>query len=144
MLNTLIITGRIVRDIDLKSVGSKGTDLANVTIANNYWGGNENKSVFVECVVWGKQALTLAKFCRKGDAVTFEGTLIDASYTKNDGTKVYKNALQVKAIHFENNKKNDNNENVGYDPTIKPTGNNTFASEFASDNLIIDNDELPF
>ena len=90
-LNRVLISGRITKDIELRTVGS-GKNVVNFTVANdksskNADGSYNNQSIFIEMVAWEGQATKLNEQARKGTAVIVEGRIDVREYTDKNEQK---------------------------------------------------------
>ncbi|MDM7321077.1 MAG: single-stranded DNA-binding protein, partial [Fervidobacterium sp.] len=68
MINNVVLVGRLTKDPDLRYTGN-GTAVAAFTMAVelSFNGADGQKQTdFISCVVWRKQAETLANYTRKG------------------------------------------------------------------------------
>lgn len=76
--NKVILVGNLVRDPELRRTNS-GKAVANFTLAmNESWGKGDDrqeKTVFIDCKCWEKQAENLAEHKRKGDPLLIDGQL---------------------------------------------------------------------
>ena len=68
MINNVVLTGRLTKDIDLKYTQS-GTAVGSFSVAverkfKNAQG--ERETDFINCVIWRKSAENFAKFAGKG------------------------------------------------------------------------------
>ena len=97
-LNNCTFVGRITRDAELTTVGTKGTSLTKFGIANNTGFGQYEKTNFFNCQIWGKQGEALKQYLVKGKQVAVAGQLEDSSWTGNDGVKHQAWTLTVNTI----------------------------------------------
>ena len=88
-MNRIIISGRVVKDPELRMTAGKGTPVATTSIAVNDGYGENKKTYFVNIVVWGKQAEFFANNVLKGQKVWVNGKLTIRDYEAKDGTKRY-------------------------------------------------------
>jgi single-strand DNA-binding protein len=91
MINSVALTGRLTRDIDLRYTQG-GTAVASFTLAVNRNFTNaqgERESDFLNCVIWRKSAENFTNFTRKGSLVGVQGRLQARSYENNQGQRVY-------------------------------------------------------
>ena len=88
-MNRIIISGRVVKDPELRMTAGKGTPVATTSIAVNDGYGENKKTYFVNIVVWGKQAEFFANNVVKGQKVWVNGKLVIRDYEAKDGTKKY-------------------------------------------------------
>lgn len=94
MTNSVILTGRLTTDVELKNTGK--TVVANVSLAVNK--DKENVD-FIPVTLWGDVAKNVAKYVKKGMRLTVIGELATNSYEK-DGVKVTKLFVNAKSIDF--------------------------------------------
>ena len=72
-MNKLQIIGRITKDAELRSSGEKM--VSNFTVAvDDGWGENK-KTIWVRCALWGDRAASLEKYLTKGTQVYVDGRL---------------------------------------------------------------------
>ena len=76
-MNSVIIDGRLTKDIVLKSTTS-GKHMADFTIANN---DDKQNTEFVNCRCWEKTADYLQQYSEKGCRVIIEGKWKTDRYT---------------------------------------------------------------
>lgn len=106
MINRTILTGRLVRDPELRYTPN-GVAVANFTLAVNrtFTNGNgEREADFINCVVWRKPAENLANYIKKGGLIGVDGRLQSRSYD-NDGKTVYVTEVVADNIQFLEGKK---------------------------------------
>lgn len=88
MINVVVITGRLTRDVELRSLDS-GTNMANfgVAVERNYVSRdtNERQADFFNVVAWRGTADFVAKYFKKGDMIAIDGSLQSRQYTDKDG-----------------------------------------------------------
>lgn len=104
-MNKCIITGRITKDLELRST-TNGFSVCEFTIATNRptTKDGEKKADFINCIVWNKQAENLCEYQSKGSLIAITGRYTTDSYEVN-GEKRYKNYILVNEIEFLENKK---------------------------------------
>lgn len=91
MLNSVSLTGRLTKDVDLRFTKS-GTAVGSFTIAvdRQFRSANgERETDFINCAIWRKSAENLAKFTHKGSLVGVEGHIQTRTYDNAQGNKVY-------------------------------------------------------
>jgi single-strand DNA-binding protein len=94
--------GNLTRDPELRTT-SGGQPVLKFSIAINESykdrsGARQEKTEYVNCVVWGKQAETLAKYLEKGKQVLCKGQLRTSSYDDKDGAKKYKTEVNCQRV----------------------------------------------
>ena len=137
-MNSFNGIGRIVNNLELR-VTSGDKSLCNFTIAINDEYGDHQKTNFIDCVIWGKNAENLCKYCDKGVKVAIEGKLQTDTYEK-DGKKIKTTKVLVNEITFIEKIKNAlNNENTVQNEETKEKINPFEEFSKETENL-----ELPF
>lgn len=104
-INNGIVSGRLVRDPELKSTNN-GKVFCRFTIASNKVRYNKDTrdktetAGFYECVAWGKLAEVIGDHLKKGAKVAVEYSLDFQSWTDAEQKKRSKVELNVTQIHF--------------------------------------------
>ena len=91
MLNSVSLTGRLTRDVDLRYTQS-GTAVGSFTLAvdRQFRSSNgERETDFISCVIWRKSAENFANFTKKGSLVGVEGRIQTRTYDNAQGQKVF-------------------------------------------------------
>ena len=81
-MNSVVITGNITRDIELKYSSSQ-TAVVRFTVAVSRR-RKEDGADFINCVAFGKTAENMDKFLHKGSKVGVKGRLQAGSYMKDE------------------------------------------------------------
>lgn len=105
-INRVNISGNLTRDAELRATQA-GTSVLNFGVAvndrrkNPQTGEWTDYTNFVECIVWGNRAQSLAQYLHKGMKVAIEGKLRWSSWDdKNTGQKRSKLEVIVDEIEF--------------------------------------------
>ncbi len=103
-LNTLVIHGRVVRDVEIISIDT-GLLIARFLLASNKSRKLESgewvtSTIFIPMAVFGKRAKSLAPFIKKGRGLTVEGHL-KQNHWDRDGEKRVELAVVVDNILFD-------------------------------------------
>ena len=91
MLNSVSLTGRLTRDVDLRYTQS-GTAVGSFTLAvdRQFRSSNgERETDFISCVIWRKSAENFANFTKKGSLVGVDGRIQTRTYDNAQGQKVF-------------------------------------------------------
>ncbi len=97
MINKVILTGRLTRDIEIRRTND-GTPYTFFTLAVNKRFGNDQTD-FVPCVAWRKTAELMENYLNKGALIGVEGTI--NVFTKRDnGNFETRVNVQVENITF--------------------------------------------
>lgn len=95
--------GRLTRDVDLR-YSQSGTAVGNFTLAINRPFKNKNTNEydadFINCVVFGKQAETLAQYVKRGNQVAIGGRVQTRTYENKEGKTVYVTEVVVENFTF--------------------------------------------
>lgn len=141
MINRVVLTGRLTRDVELKHTKS-GVAVGQFSLAvdrsfTNQQGQRE--ADFINGVIWRKSAENFANFFHKGSLVGIDGRLQSRTYENQQGQKVYVTEVVVDNFSFLEPKKSTNQSR-------QPRTTNTNADPFAAagDEIQVDNDDLPF
>ncbi|KRL88202.1 single-stranded DNA-binding protein [Lacticaseibacillus pantheris] len=91
MINSVVLVGRLTREVDLRYTQS-GAAVASFSVAvdrnfTNQQG--ERETDFINCVMWRKAAENFANFTRKGSLVGIEGRIQTRNYENQQGQRVY-------------------------------------------------------
>jgi len=136
--NKVILVGNLTRDPELKSVGE--TYVCDIGLACNEKfkkksGEEVDQTVFVDIVVWGRQAETANEYLTKGSSVLIEGKLQLDQWDTPEGEKRSKMRVRADRVQFLSTK----NQETGSRPasvTDKPPTPDTPAD--------FDDDDIPF
>ncbi|MDF0343812.1 single-stranded DNA-binding protein [Staphylococcus pseudintermedius] len=127
MINKVIYSGRIATDLNLrKSKNEKSYVFFNIAVPRQF---DNDKTDFINCVVWGKQAENLVKYQSKGNLIIIEGST--ETYKKDN---INMSRCLVEKISFLENKKDDVAEDEAISPVAGGSGNDKPISD----------DDLPF
>ena len=107
-MNKVLVNGNIVRDMEVKDTGK--CLVGTFTIANNVGYGEDQKTNFVNCVLFGDRVESLVEYLVKGCKVLIDGELAIEQYEVNDekryATKVYVKSLEIEKFKEQEDKKN--------------------------------------
>lgn len=161
-MNNVSLVGRLTKDPELRTV-STGNTTCSFTVAVNrqFTSANgERETDFINCVIWGKQAENLAKFCTKGSQIGVTGRIQTRNYDGQDGRKVYVTEVVANNITFLSSKNSgDTNSfvpsNNGMEPSFedipKSNVNGVETTDLTEDpfkdfgsEVVLSDDDLPF
>jgi single-strand DNA-binding protein len=102
--NNVILGGNLASDIELRHLPS-GMAVADLRLAvsekfKNRQGELVEKPVFVDVVVWDRQAENCAKYLSKGSPVLVEGCLQLDEWTSKEGEKRSKLRVRANTVQF--------------------------------------------
>lgn len=125
-LNSCSFTGRLTRDAETQTVGSKGTSLTKFAIANNTGFGQYAKTQFFNCQMWGKAGEAVKQYLTKGKQVAVTGQLENSKWTGNDGIEHDSWTLTVSSVTLLSDSKN-----------VTGSGTGEAATTFNSDGEVV-------
>ena len=140
MINNVVLVGRLTRNIEVRYTQSEKA-VGNFTLAINRRFKNQNGEYdtdFIDCVIFGKQAETMAQYTTKGDLIGVEGSIQKRAYEDKEGNKRYITEIMVEKITFLNGvkkKEQPEEENEFKDSSIKTEQQQQFE---------ITDEDLPF
>lgn len=98
-LNTVILQGRIVNDLDVRYTQSNKQVVSfRIAVDDSY--GESKKTYFISCVAWGKTCEFLSKYFQKGSAVIVRGKLQTREWTDKHEQKRVDTEVNVEAAYF--------------------------------------------
>lgn len=119
-MNKVILMGRMTRDPEVRySQGENATAIArfNLAVDRRFKREGEATADFISCVVFGKAAEFVEKYCKQGTKVVTEGRWQTGNYTNNEGVKIYTNDCVVENIEFAESKAASEGNNSRPEPT---------------------------
>ena len=134
-MNKVIMTGRLVKDPELKFIQNTGTATTTITLAVDKYNAKtkEREADFINVVVWGKQAEALAEYTTKGSQICVCGRIQTRSYEAKDGAKRYVTEVVANEIEFLGNK-----------TTKKEDKRLEKAVDFGEDAEMVETGDIPF
>ena len=112
-LNQIAIFGRMTRDPE-KRVTQSGTTVTSFTLAcdRDYRPqGGEKETDFIDCVIFGKFADTVATYFFKGSAAIVTGRLQIRNWQDKDGNKRRSAEIVADNVYFGDSKRSESNDN---------------------------------
>ena len=142
MINNVTLVGRLTKDPDLRYTSS-GKGVAGFTLAVNRRFTNQagqREADYIQCVIWGKSAETLANYAKKGSLIGIVGRLQSRSYENNEKQRVYVTEVVVETFQFLEaktaNEQRQNSQNNQQNDNSDPN--------FEGSTIDISDDDLPF
>lgn len=164
MINSVTLTGRLGKDVELKYTES-GLAVASGTLAvsRRFQTKNGEREVdWINFVIWRKSAENFANFTHKGSLVGIDGRIQTRNYENKQGQRVYVTEVVVDNFALLEPRRNDINGSVqGTNHDAGSTGNGSnnanaqannsstndgYQDPFANNGEPIDisDDDLPF
>lgn len=109
-MNIIMLSGRIVKDIVLRSTQS-GKEVVSNKIAVDVGYGENKKTYFFNFVAWGSNAKFLNSYAAKGDKIVLNGYLTERQYTNKDGVTQYVTEIITDSIELMAKKQSNSGSN---------------------------------
>lgn len=132
--------GNITKDLILRSTTS-GKYVCEFPIAINEGYGDNQRTTYVNIVVWGNQAENIVKYCFKGSKVGVSGNLRIDKYQVNNENK-YKTYILANHVEFLDSKKNSSVQTSEVSDSIPDEEENVMS--VSQEELVFSEDNLPF
>ncbi len=97
-MNKVLLTGRLTRDPEMRSLAS-GKAVTQFSVATNEYAGGKEKAEYHNVVTWDRLAEICGQFLGKGQQVAVEGRLQTRSWDDDRGLRHWK--TEVVAAHVE-------------------------------------------
>lgn len=132
MANSVILTGRITKDLELKPAGQTQVTNFSMAVDNPF---KRDDASFFDIVAFGKTAELLNNYCGKGSKILIEGNLKQDRFQDKQGNN--RSAVRVIAnrVEFLDSKGQSNNQ---------PKQQQGQAQDNPFDNSDFDDSSLPF
>ena len=160
MINSVVLVGRLTKDIELRKTSSNISTCTFTLACNRKYSSNNNNGQptadFINCVAWRQSADFLAQYASKGAIVGVEGRITTRNYEGQNG-KVYVTEVTCDSVQLIGGSKNSgNNVGVGnntsmntnrtFTPSVEPSvSENDVDDDFSNTpSLDISSDDLPF
>lgn len=100
-MNKVILSGRLVRDIELKRT-KDNTAVADFVLAvKAYTKDDPNAATFIDCIAFKNLAEALKKFTKKGDIISCIGRIYKNTYQDKAGNNRYKTLVVIEQIELQ-------------------------------------------
>jgi len=139
--NLTVLTGRLVRDPELRVTGS-GKKVCEVSLAIRRHRAKENETDFFNVTAWEKGAEFLCGYFRKGSALTVVGELRSGSYNDRDGNKRKFVYILAKELFFAESKRESTGGGQSGPEEHLPAGYGGADDESFTE--IMNSEDLPF
>lgn len=147
-MNSVVLIGRLTKDVELRFVPGSGQAVANFTLAIDKGLTKEKKAEFeaqgkpvadfIRVVVWNKPAENCSQYLSKGKMAAVQGSIQTGSYKSTTGETHYTTEVLANRVEFiwgkESEKKAEDDFSFG---ESKAKGFDDYQS-------IEDDDDVPF
>ena len=143
-MNKFIVSGNLTKDAELRYTTNEKA-YSKFTIANNEGYGDNKKTNFFNCTLWGKGAENLNRFLVKGQKVLITGKVEINDYTDKEG--ISKKIIDINVdsfggVEFIGSKSQQETSNNDYSEGGMPSGFN--GGYDGGDITPIDDGDMPF
>ena len=164
-MNNVCLVGRLTRDPELRTVntmnGTNTTCSFTIAVSRQFTNQNgERDADFINCVIWGKQAENLCRYCTKGAQIGVQGRIQTRNYQNQEGNTVYVTEVAATNVTFltpknsngtssfdlpQVNSYSNNNQNMSSSSNRIETNNEVEDpfKDFGSE-VVLNDDDLPF
>lgn len=118
MLNCVLLEGRLVKQVEIRSVKVSEKEKHVATFSLAITGNDKQTSCFFTCIAWDKLAENVAKFTNKGDLISVRGRLNQRKVQAKDGRNFEKVELILDEINFLTTKKEKEDSKTKKDDEI--------------------------
>ena len=140
-MNKIFLTGNITKDAELRYTANDKA-YSKFSIANNEGYGDNQKTNFFNCTLWGKSAENLNRFLTKGQKVLITGKVEINDYKDKEGIERKNIDINVDSFGGVELLGNKAQQESG---TNNDTSNNSdFPIDSDDDLTIIDYGDMPF
>lgn len=149
MLNKIILSGRLVRDPEMRTTQS-GKSIASFTLAverDFAPQGQKKETDFINCTAWNGTADFMSRYFSKGSMATVCGSLQIQNYTDRDGNKRSVPNVNVENVYFAGDKRSEKSEGKPKEQTSSK-GKSAYSSKPAAKQTFEEmeeaTDDVPF
>lgn len=145
-MNQAIITGNLVRDVELSYTPGNNTAVCHFTVAveRPKRNGEDQGADFIKVTVWGKQAENCDRYLHKGSKVGVSGRIQTGSYKNREGATVYTTEIVAERVEFLSGRADDCVSREPEDYSQDPADYQTFNSLDEVGTFVAVDDGVPF
>ncbi len=147
-MNKVFLTGRLVRDPELRSLAS-GKSVTQFSLATNEYAGGKERSEYHTIVTWDRLAEICGQFLGKAQQVAIEGRIQTRSWDDDRGTRHWKTEIVASNVEMLSGRKKKDYEAqsaaeaLEADATAEPGDEDDDGSAFARPSEGSPGDPLP-
>ena len=138
-INTWTFSGNLARDAEQRFLAN-GTGIVNFSVGVTSGFGNNQKTVWPRCALFGDRGGKLLDYLKKGTLVGVTGEVSMNEFTNKDGAKQVSLEVRVNEVALLGGRKDDQRtEQSGGNSASKPAQNHQDSSGAG-----MDGDDIPF
>jgi len=97
--NGVNLTGRLVKDPEIKIVGKSDIGVVQFTLAVSRK-FSKDKTDFIQCTAWRHQATYLSKYAKSGDLISVSGEIHTGNFDDDEKGKVFTVTVNVEEVQI--------------------------------------------
>lgn len=105
MTNSIIFTGRITKDLEIKEVGKNKVTHFSLAVDNPF---KRDDTSFFHIEAWNRTADLLTEYCGKGSKILVEGSARQNTFTDKEGNNRERVVFNANRIEFLDTKSSGN------------------------------------
>ena len=105
MTNSIILTGRITKDLEIKEVGQNKVTHFSLAVDNPF---KRDDTSFFHIEAWNRTADLLTEYCGKGSKILVEGSARQNTFTDKEGNNRERVVFNANRIEFLDSKSSSN------------------------------------
>lgn len=105
MTNSIIFTGRITKDLEIKEVGQNKVTHFSLAVDNPF---KRDDTSFFHIEAWNRTAELLTEYCGKGSKILVEGSAKQNTFTDKEGNNRERVVFNANRIEFLDSKSSSN------------------------------------
>ena len=140
-MNRVILSGNLTKDADLRYTTTEKA-YSKFSIANNEGYGDNKKTTFFNCTLWGKSAENLNRFLTKGQKVLITGKVEINDYKDKEG--VERKIIDINVDSFGGVELLGNKAQQESGTNNDTSNNSDFPIDSNDDMTVIDYGDMPF
>ena len=149
MINTVVLTGRLTRDPELRMTPN-GIEVVTFSLAfdNKSKTNGDKTTSFINCTAWRQTAKYISNYCKKGNLLGVEGSLQERRYQRKDGTNA--SVVEIVCSSVTNlSPRSQVSDGTSLDSLTTGKTTNSDETQPASDDIMsqgedLADDDLPF
>jgi len=101
-MNSITVAGSLGKDAEVRYLPN-GDPVASFSVADSQ--GRDKPTIWWNCSLFGKRAVALDEYLKKGQAVTITGTVTEREWTDKDGGKRKSMDVRVQDVALQGGKR---------------------------------------
>ena len=112
MINRVILTGRITKDLELRKTQTNKSILNfNLAVDRKF----TKETDFIEIQCWNQNAEFLSQYAKKGTLISIDGRIETNVYENQEGKKIYKTYITAENVEIINQPREKDSDETSVD-----------------------------